>query len=234
MKRINFIPKIMLLGSMSMILGSNLVCPMDFDPALVQSVRLVHEAQDLEVQGNYDAALKKYNAALDPKLNKYRWEEASARGGIVNLYIKMSQYDKALQAMDWFLEDNREPTAALEQIKGIKALKQYQDSGNPEPVSEHIMLLKEEYKKILPPQNWIVASDTYIFTILRLYDKIGDYDSAMAYIDMCMEYFKKQDIQKYGKYKPGKADQQYLTIQEGFKKDKAAHTKGNATKGLLI
>ena len=231
----------------------------DFDKAVVESVRLVHQAKSLEEQGRYEEALKKYHDALAHELNKYRWEEASARGGIVKVYINMKRYDDALNAMDWFLEENKNPKAALERIKEIKELKKYQKTNDPQGVHEYIKFYRKEYEHFLPPKNWFAGSDIYISTILRLYDTIGDHDAGIKFIDEILDWthqtdndFKhlkgrindsQQASECIGLDKPVKERnpdwrackwlREYLLVREAFEKDKAEGTKGRATQALI-
>jgi len=115
----------------------------------------------------------------------------------------------------------------------LEALLQAQETKSNESIYKYIDSLKEKYKDSLPPVAYNTFSSIPISTILRLYDTIGDSDGGIAYIDMCIDFFKQQDIKKYGKYKPGNADEEFLKVREAFEKDKAEGKKGRATRALI-
>ena len=66
----------------------------------------------------------------------------------------------------------------------------------------------------------------YVSNILRLRDTIGDYDAGIKFVDECINYFKKADIEKSGVYKPGRVDNEFVKIREAFEQDKAEGKKG--------
>ena len=72
--------------------------------------------------------------------------------------------------------------------------------------------------------------NTSVSDALRLYDTIGAHDEAIAFIDMILAFFRTG---KAGDPKPGWVDAEYMKVREAFEKDKAAGTKGSATKALL-
>lgn len=194
---------------------------------------IIHKGDAFMDEGEYDQAESTYQLALDPRYIESDMDRFQAKASLLGLYRISGEYDKAMEIVEWYLNRNPDSKKANVQRSEIEALKTYQATGQVDQVHAYIEELKETNKNILPPKGWVFGSATYISTILRLYDTIGDHDSGIAYIDMCMEYFKKVDIEKYGEYKPGHADEEFMRIREAFEQDKQDGTKGRATKGLI-
>ena len=193
--------------------------------------RLVNEGKALEEEGRYEEALAKYQQALQPRYCKFRTDEISARGSIRDLYIKWGKYEEARQATNWFTKGKKElKIATKEAVWEVDALIDYQKTGNPQKIIQHIEHLKKQYVASLPPNPWTGYTPIVVTKILYLYNLMGDHDDGIKFIDECMEFFKQQDIKKYGVYKPGHADEEYLKIREGFEQDKAESFKGCAGK----
>ena len=206
-----------------------------------EKIRITHqlerEGRALVRQGLYTKAEQKFIEADDPKywLHKGR-PNGMARGWLRDVYGMQGKYEVILKNLA--LEN---PKIGLTIISGYQprldekvkyeALIKYRDELREEPIREVIKVLKTQYLKLLPPQDYdSIASLRPISTILRLYNTIGDHDAGIAYIDECMAYFKQQDIKKYGEYRPGKADREYLKVREAFEQDKAEGFKGCAGK----
>lgn len=191
--------------------------------------RLAIEGYELEKQGKFDQALAKYQESLNPQYNKARWEEGSGRSGIRRLYIKWGKYEKAREATKWFLESKKElknPTKEL--VWEVDALIEYQKTGNPQKILEHIEYLKKQYAVSLPPKPWNGGTPTITGKLFRFYNLIGDHNSGIKLIDESFKVFREYDMKKYGKPKLGRTDAAYQSVRDGFERDKVEGFKGCA------
>ena len=188
--------------------------------------RLAIEGYELEKQGKFDQALAKYQESLDPQYNKARWEEGSGRSGIRRPYIKSGKYEEAREATKWFLEGKKKlknPTKEL--VWEVEALIEFQKTGNPQKILEHIEYLKKQYAVSLPPKPWNGGTPTITGKLFRFYNLIGDHDAGIALVDASIDMFRNTSK---GKYDPIKAGDPYLKVREGFERDKAEGFKGCA------
>lgn len=196
--------------------------------------RLEMEGKALFRDAKYDEAMKKFNEANNPKYYLYENHgNGYAEAYIRRIYFIRGEYEKALENINKILGlDYIQKMLEVENEVGAhrlsyekmeyEALMRAQTSNSNESIYAHIGFLKKKYKDHLPPLGYTFGIGTSIIpTILGLYDTIADYDAGIAYIDEIMEYFKQKDIEKYGEYKPGKVDREYLKVREGFEQDKA-------------
>lgn len=181
---------------------------------------LQEEARVLKKQGLYERALEKYREAILPKMLTFEWQASTARGAIIEIYCLQGRYDEALEDMKWFVAGNSEKFTPW--LNEIKALAEYQASGDAKMVYDHISWLKETKKKFSPPAY---ADDQTVSTILRLYNTIGAHDAGIKFIDEILAYFRTG---KAGDPKPGKVDAEYMKVREAFERDKRDGFKGCA------
>ncbi len=202
---------------------------------LDRGMRKVFEQNDIENKarefaksGKFKEALSKYEEAIQPEYLSRETDKATAMGALIHIHSWIQNYDEALRKVEWFFKNSvtGKPTeSALEEYAELEALKKYQESGNPISVLEFINKLQSKWKNKLPPLGY---DPTLVSTLLRLYNTIGDHDAGIKFIDECIEYFKQQDIKKYGKYKPGHADDEFLKVRAAFEQDKKESFKGCA------
>ena len=183
---------------------------------------LESEARKLAEAGELDKAIGFYQQAIQPELINEEHEKSTAIGAMEAIYKWQRKYEKALEMTRWFLRHPKPTAGALERKQEILALITYRDFGDKKLVYDYIKSLKESYQKWLPPVAYNDYSSILISNILRLYDTIGDYDAGIKFIDECLAYFKTQDIKKYGEYRPGRADAEYLKIRKAFEAEKKA------------
>lgn len=185
--------------------------------------QLVLEGKTFLKQGRYVEAEQKFIAADDPKYWLYEGRpDGSARAWLRAALVTQGKYEAALENVQDNLSIIPDHQPSLDEQLVYQAMVKSCDSKDPKPIYDVINILRTKYADILPPQQYIgIGSLATIATILRLYDTIADYDAGIAYIDEIMEYFKRQDAEKYGEYKPGKVDQEYLKVRKGFEQDKA-------------
>lgn len=187
------------------------------------SRRLVLEGKALLRQEKYMEAEQKFIAADDPKYWLYEGRPSgTARAWLRAALVAQGKYEVALESVQGNLLIIPDHQPSLDEQLVYKAMIKSRDSKDTKSIYDAINALRTKYANILPPQQYIgIGSLSTIATILRLYDTIADYDAGIAYIDETMEYFKKKDTEKYGEYKPGKVDLEYLKVREGFEQDKA-------------
>lgn len=191
------------------------------------------EARRLAVNGNYQEALLKYQEAIQPQYINREYQKATAMGAMIKIHLWLQDYDAALHKLSWFFANSAtgKPTeSALEKKDEINALKAYQLNNQPGMIKAYIMRFVVKHQNEMPPVKYVSGSATLISTVLRLYNTIGDHDAGIEFIDICREYFKQQDIQRYGEYRPGHNDGEYMKVREGFERDKSEGFRGCAGK----
>lgn len=207
---------------------------------------LQEEARALKKQGLYEQALEKYREAILPKMLTFEWQASTARGAIIEIYCLQGKYDEALEDMKWFVAGNSEKFTPW--LNEIKALTEYQSSGDAKMVYDYISWLIETKKKFLPPAY---ADDQTISTILRLYNTIGDQDAGIKFIDEILNWtFETSDDFKHLKgvvqtaaqaakcavfdakpdsdWRECKVLREYLLVREAFEQDNRNGFKGCA------
>lgn len=190
------------------------------------------KADALAESGRLDEALALYQEAIKPQYINQRHEKSTAIGAMQDIYVWKGDYDKALEMINWFVDvPGREPTlVALEKKREIEALQNYQKTGDPAMILQHIQDIHVNYKAQLPPAGYGINSETPISVLIRLYNTIGEHNLPIKLIDDCLEYFKQQDIKKYGEHRPGDGTAAYLKVREALERDKAEGFKGCAGK----
>ncbi len=189
---------------------------------------LEKQARRLLKSGHLDEAIDKYREATQPEYIYAEYEKASAIGSISNVYRLKGDYDSALKELAWFVRESlsKKPVPSLiERQKQLIALREYQRTKNPQPLLDFLANYKEVHKQDLPPNG---HDSTYVTTVLRLYDTLGDYDSGIAFID---EFFAYRLTGKAGDPKRGWVDAEFLKVREAFEQDKAEGKKGSMAEG---
>ncbi len=68
----------------------------DHTRKIIKRTQIEKEAWELEKQGLYEQAIKKYQEALDPSLLNYEYDKGMALGGICRIHIKQGKFELAL------------------------------------------------------------------------------------------------------------------------------------------
>ncbi|MBI4357419.1 MAG: hypothetical protein HY559_06040 [Gammaproteobacteria bacterium] len=195
---------------------------------------LEEEGRRLEKAGDFAKALEKYQLASSYGIKIWAGTKLASAPNISNHVIgvlqKQRRYQEALNGVKQVRSYAPKSQHYIDWEKELEALVEYQKKGDPAPAYKYIEWYKQKNKEGLPPAGYWV---TPVTTLLRLYDTIGDYDAGIAYVDECLEYFKQQDIKKYGEYRPGHVDEEYIKVREAFEQDKREGTRGRATKALI-
>ncbi len=212
--------------------------------------RIEQQARELAEHGQFDEAIILYRQAIQPEYINQEHEKSTAVGALIDIYTIQNNYEEALKSLAWFLRHNPPAESALEQKEELEALIEFRDRGDESLTESHVGLLKERYKKWLPPVGYNTYSPIVISKILRLYNTVGDHDAGIAFVDQCLEYIYKQypkmnkvhSAQEAYQYviEPGektthrldwleyKGVWDHLKIREAFEQDKADGFKGCA------
>lgn len=203
---------------------------------------LEEEGWDLKYAGKYDEALAKYQAALELDEKQPPHLRGRVIFSVADVLQRQGKYQEALDKLKNNPYRNPKHEYGNDHIAELEALVEYQKTGDPKAVYEYIRGYQEKYRKGIPPSGF---GTTYVETILRLYDTIGDQTAGIVLTDECLDFIYKQnpkfekvnnseEAARYIKYgDPNGILQKYYLIREGFEKDKAQGTKGNATKAYI-
>ena len=105
----------------------------------------------------------------------------------------------------------------------LDSLFEAEKTGSKEPIYNAIKVIKENNKGVLPPQKYQFYADGVASQIIQLYDRIGDLDGGIAFIDSLLS----------SKEMHSQSRKNYLEIRQAFSDDKASGAKGNATEALI-
>jgi pentatricopeptide repeat protein len=117
-----------------------------------KSAALEHEGRSLFKQGRYDEALNVLKEASD---KKYLIDPKGANGMahllMRRIYFMRGEYEKALEDTRQMLKVAPEQKWRRFEEAEYLAIIQYRDTGNPQPVLDHIANIKKAYAASLPP-----------------------------------------------------------------------------------
>jgi tetratricopeptide (TPR) repeat protein len=179
------------------------------------------EGEALLKQGLYDEALQKFKQADDPSLRMKYFQDSYAKGMIRQAYYLMGEYEKSLEALGPLVKMNPTQANWQDEKSELEALIKARDAHTRDPVDLFLEQLKAKYEKWLPPIKYDINVTAGVTSdIIRCYDQIGDYDAGIEFVDGVLDFFKKEDIKKYGKLKWGRADEAYLQVRLAFEQDK--------------
>ncbi|GEM_PF-1304731 len=213
------------------------------------------EARSLERAYKYDEAIMKYRKAMEIEEKRPRVFRGGINFDIARILQNQGKYQEALDLLNNNPYRNPKHEYGNDRIDELKALVEYQKTGEPKAVYNYLNSYMEKYKKGFPPNGHGV---TCITTVLRLYDAIGDHESGINYIDVILNWTYETD-KEFKTVKHVKTSQEatelmqenlpkrdrdpnwkayrwireYLLVREAFEQDKRDGTKGRATKALI-
>ena len=215
------------------------------------------EGRQLTKRGDFQEALTKYQEAIQPQYINDEYEKGTAIAMMRSIYLVLQDYDAALKCIEWAFKNSLDgkPTVYAMEIKNeIEALKNYQRTGDPQSVLNHMKQFFVDHKADLPPQG---HDESSVSTLIRLYNTIGEHDAGIKFIDDFLDWsynkpntefenFNKpktsSEALKIGKWnelsvknrdptwRAYKYVGQLLMVREGFERDKAEGFKGCAGK----
>lgn len=192
--------------------------------------QLEQEGRALVKEERYQEAEQKFIAADDSRYWLYQGRpNGMARGWLRDLYKYEGRFEEALDNLNYELKLSPTNQSSLDEKALHETLIKYRDQGDEKVIYGLVDIIKTQYVQRIPPGGYDpIASLRPLSNILRLYNTIGDHDAGIKMLDECLEYFKRQDIEKYGAYKPGHVDEAYMKVRAGFEQDKAEGFKGCA------
>ncbi len=118
-----------------------------------------------------------------------------AKSKMVKAYQYDQQYQKALEALDWFFQQRRVGERTIDEKRKFQALIKWESSGDTKAIYGYIQYIQQKYGHRLPPKE----ADILIFSdIAELYDLIGDYDTGIVWAASFKKTTKdKRDEQEY-------------------------------------
>lgn len=198
---------------------------------------LEHEGHLLAEQGKYEEAIQKYQEALKPEYLNDEGDKSGPVYGLMKVHMMQGKYEEALKDLEWYIKRHprRSPNDVppwVENKHELDALIQYQKTGDPKAIYQHIEYLKNKWPELTKTKGEVwrksVVTDQFSSTIIRLYDTIGDQEGGIRYID---ELFADAEAQ-FGKREISE-DNEYMKLRRAFEKDKKAGKKGTPTKLII-
>lgn len=207
--------------------GNFSLSPNDGMQKVFARVAIEKQAKIAVKAGHYEEALRFYRKAANPSLVSAEYQLATAEGGIRKVLRLQGNYRQALDALIASAFSKGEASeAAMLKKQELEALIDFQATRSPKKIIKHIEQIRSDYADFLPPQNYSTAgSDIYISNILQLYDAIEDYDGGIAYIDMCLNYFKSAVEARGEEFVLGGFHNEFLAIRQAFEESKAGMPK---------
>lgn len=228
---------------------------------LGEQLALERRGYELRKKGEYVEAVLAYQKALSVARSGEYYSvkhknraEATAHGALMRLFVLLKKYDLALEEAEWFSVISEDHSYLVRYKSLIMTLKKYDEAGDKRPVYETIDWFKREYKSDLPPKGF----DAHIFGIVVfLYDHIGAYDEGVNFAKSLYQWFSdlhewqtgpltvaeadacmQENIISPGRVKPDwdkcRVLREFLTVREGFEKDKREGTTGRARHALEV
>ncbi|HRK61988.1 MAG TPA: hypothetical protein PLY88_05505 [Candidatus Omnitrophota bacterium] len=188
---------------------------------------LEKEGRAFEKDGNLNAALAKFEQAIELDRKIYGGAAGRPMAFSVRVYQKKEDYETALKLIQQLQKSHPQHGVYIDWEKELLALMSFEKTQSPQPIHDFLNYYEKKNAEQLPPVAYYsVGSNAIVSTVFRLYDTIGDYDAGIAFVNECLNFFKKADIEKKGVYEPGRVDNEFLKIREAFEQDKAEGKKG--------
>jgi len=197
-------------------------CP-DMVYRITTRVSLEREAYHLVYKGQLEEAIAKFNEALHPSLLCNALDRAHPLWGIMRVHQAQGKFELALEEVQWFVKLRPNKDTYQNKKLELEALIKAKETKTNTPIYEFIKDMRERYKTILPPEDYMVRSSYVTSIIIVLYDYMGDTDGGIAFVD---------PISKFRKNVPG-IHQAYQNVKKAFEQDKLEGTQGRATQAIL-
>lgn len=204
---------------------------------IIERHKLQNEGEALAKRGEYDAALKKYQAAMNPALLNYDYEKGVAESATSTIYKRQGKLEEALRVVDFQLSTLKNEKSFPDGINGyeraynkhleILALIKVRDTNSTKPIYDYIMYIKSKYAEYFPPRGYVVGfSDSRIDDLIHLYDYLHDYDAGIAFLNEIIKYHT-QHLDKNHRSANAKHVKEYTRVKEAWELDKKTGQHGH-------
>lgn len=182
--------------------------------------RLEDEGRQLLKRGYYEQAIEKYQEALNYTFYKSGYDKNTAFARIRDIHKYQGKYELALEEHEYFMKLAPSFPRNIETKLQIEALIKARDTKSNDPIYEYIKYLRQGHLKDIPPQDTQFNPITVIGDIFWLYDHIGDYNSAIKFVD---ELLASKSIDQYQRA-------EYEKVKAAFEEDRRSGTRGHLAK----
>jgi len=204
---------------------------------IIERNRLQNEGWRLAKKGEYNAALIKYHAAMNPSLLNYDYEKGLAEAAIVDIYKRQGRFEEALKIVDCQLGVLKNEKYPINGITGYEraynkriellALIKARDTNNAQPIYDYIGYIKFRYSKLLPPNGYATGfTSSRIDDLIHLYDYLHDYDAGIAFMDEIIKYHS-QHKNKDHRSAHEKDVKEYTRVKQAWELDKKTGQHGH-------
>lgn len=209
--------------------GQEQLTPFPDDEAtrrIIKRTDLQKEGGRLASLGLYDHAIVKFKESMNPTLLNDGGDVAGGILGIVRVYQRQGKFEEALKEYEYFLShhlpENRD--VVMDRKTELLSLLEWQKTGSPKSIYDHIRYLRNKYQKLMPPEDYVAGfSGGIISDIVHLYDYLGDADSAIAFMNTAIDYLnqgKRKVVYSF-------AIAEYERVKHAFELDKQTGQKGH-------
>lgn len=179
---------------------------------LMARTKIEKEAMTLVKNGQYDAAITRYQDALDDSLIQYDYDRSMALAMATRLYQLQGKIDLAVKSLHKFNQSTLPNDFYKTTEPELQAVIAASEQRSKLPIYKHIDWLWKEYGLSLPPNKVRggAASD-----IIRLYDYLEDYNEGIKFVDKALKY---QGLKE-------KPRAEFLKIRRAFEESEAGMPK---------
>lgn len=179
--------------------------------------------QKLLKEKRFDEAIIKFQAAAEIDKELYGNELGGGYADMARAYEEQGKYELALERVSNLLKDRPNQESFVDWKMKLEAFIKAEKERSNQPIYDYIKTYMEKYKKDLPPKKYWAQSAFYASKLIQLYDRIGDTQGGIAFVDKILAY------PKLGK----QAREEFLKIKQAFMVDKMQGAKGGATSAII-
>lgn len=164
------------------------------DEGFNQRLKFERLGHELAKSGEYEQAVAAYKSAINPNFIKYKWEQSTAKGNLLDLYQLLGEYDKGLEILNWYknaqLNNQVESRFYNYRYPELIARKKYDETGDVEYIYKYLKWLKEVYGQFLPPAGFdpVFLSRAYL-----MMDYVGGYDEGVVFVNETIRWLENNN-----------------------------------------
>lgn len=190
---------------------------------IIFQTSLEQSGQELLKEKRFEEAIVKFEAAAEIDKELYGSELGGGYAGIARVYEEQGKFELALERVTNLFKDRPKHRSFADWKMKLEALIQAKKEGTNQPIYNYIDFYRKKYKKDLSAKGYWVQSAFYASQIIQLYDRIGDAQGGISFIDRILSYPKLDK----------KTRDEYSKVKQAFIDDKATGAKGHATNVLI-
>lgn len=152
----------------------------------------------LERELNLSEAIQLYEKATATNNLTTEQDKTFALIYVAHANVFLENYTAAFATWSEYMRIKPNNDLAIDQKRKVEALIEWQKTGDKQPIYDWIKWMKQKHAQWLPPKDIAFHSTGVMINFIELYDLVGDYDSAIDYIQ---PFLKRHEAVRNNDYK---------------------------------